>query len=467
MSAWHLILAEIHHRAFSFGLGLLAVVVAAALFVAGPSLVESYRADTEARLAERSKSAEEKLAEMRKSSALHLAGMKKQAEAEIAKVEKETIQIMRDLGFNLRIFHKNTDPGRLLASFQAFDMPEEYVTRLATSSELTKVAHLVATLREMIEWNGEPRLLIGYAQEAAQSTSPEKRPMGYVIKPGTVFLGHVAGKGHQVGDTVEVRGQKFTVAQILDEHGTREEDIAILMALADAQKLLEKPGRISEIIALGCRCKTVKRVEEIRDQLAAVLPEAQVVEMKSAADARDTQRKLIATYHQQAIADYQKESDKLLAQEEAAQKGLAANLAESRSQIEAMLGRLVTSVVPVVVFAAAIFVGVMAWNNVRERQTEIGLLRAIGKDSLFVLGLFLGRAGLLGLIGGVVGCLLGMQLARQLAASALEIAPEHIGADSWMMTAGMLGAPLVAMLASWLPALLASQQDPASVLAEG
>ena len=37
----------------------------------------------------------------------------------------------------------------------------------------------------------------------------------------------------------------------------------------------------------------------------------------------------------------------------------------------------------------------------------------------------------------------------------------------WLALAVMALAPLVVMLASWIPALLAAQQDPADVLREG
>ena len=70
---------------------------------------------------------------------------------------------MRDLGFNLRIVHRNTNLARLFANFESFPMPEEYIKRLANSPEITKIVHLVATLMHMIQWVGQPRLLVGFA----------------------------------------------------------------------------------------------------------------------------------------------------------------------------------------------------------------------------------------------------------------------------------------------------------------
>jgi hypothetical protein len=63
----------------------------------------------------------------------------------------------------------------------------------------------------------------------------------------------------------------------------------------------------------------------------------------------------------------------------------------------------------------------------------------------------------LGLIGGLVGCGIGYLLAARLAPAALS------SVQPWLV-ATIIGAPVVALLATYLPTLLAVQQDPANVL---
>ncbi len=424
MSNWKLLCREIAHRKMNFLLSLLAMTAAAMLFIAGPTLMEGYKEESDQQLR----------------------AMQAKADTDLANLDKRTKRIMRDLGFNLRIVHKNTDLSRLYASFVSFDMPESYVTTLAESPEITKIVHLVATLKQMIELEGKPRLLVGFAPEATQSHIEQKAPMGFQIKQGTVFLGHLAGEGFKVGESSEVIGKSFEIANILAPRGTRDEDIFVAMHLKDAQQLLEKEGLISEIVALGCKCKTVDRVQEIMAQLEAVLPEARVVELSTRAIAREEQRQLVSKHYQQQRNDY-----------EAGREGVSTVLLGLNNQV-----------MPLIVLVCVTWAGLLAWSNVRQRRTEIGLLRALGKNSTGIISLLLGKALIVGLLGGILGSLMGLAIASQLAQSELlAVSAENFQTPTMLLVATIGGAPLVAALASYLPTLIAVQQDPAVVLMDG
>ena len=424
MSNWKLLCREIAHRKMNFLLSLLAMTAAAMLFIAGPTLMEGYKEESDQQLR----------------------AMQVKAETDLANLDKRTKRIMRDLGFNLRIVHKNTDLSRLYASFVSFDMPESYVTTLAEAPEITKIVHLVATLKQMIELEGKPRLLVGFAPEATQSHIEQKAPMGFQIKQGTVFLGHLAGEGFKVGESIEVIGKSFEIANILAPRGTRDEDIFVAMHLKDAQQLLEKEGLISEIVALGCKCKTVDRVQEIMAQLEAVLPEARVVELSTRAIAREEQRQLVSKHYQQQMNDYE----------------------EGREGISTVLLGLNNQVMPLIVLVCVTWAGLLAWTNVRQRRTEIGLLRALGKNSTGIISLLLGKALIVGLLGGILGSLMGLAIASQLAQSELlAVSAENFQAPTLLLVVTIGGTPLVAALASYLPTLIAVQQDPAVVLMDG
>ncbi len=443
MNMLQLLKAEILHRKLNFVFSFIAVVTAATLFVAGPTILRGYQRDSDRRLTEMQQETDQTLGEM-----------EEKAVKDLAHLDKRTKRIMRDLGFNLRIVHKNTDLTQLFAKFVSFDMPESYVDKLAASPEITKIVHLVATLKQMVEVDGQSRLLVGFAPESTQSHIEQKSPMGFQIKPGTVYLGNVAAKKeqgmYQVGDKITVLDNEFSVARVLPLDGS-ENDVAIAMHLEDAQRVLNKPDLISEIVALGCKCKTVNRIEEITAQLETVLPDTQVIELRMQAIAREDQRKLVTKYNDQQMEDY-KDTRKKIVDEETAGKATMLNVLEG----------VTNYVIPLIVLVCVIWIGLLAWSNVRERRAEIGLLRALGRNTSHIIVLFLGKAVLIGILGGIIGCAVGAGLASQLAGTSLfDGSLSNFRPDTGILLATVLGAPLLAAMASYLPTLLAIRQDPA------
>ena len=418
-----LLLQEIRYRKTNFFLSVFAVTIAAALFVAGPTLIDGYGSDTRAQV--------QVLQEKNK--------------AVLSGLADETRKLMRDMGFNLMIVHRDTNMADFWdKDFSTVDMPEDYVQRLADARSITLVTHLVATLQQKIDWKSENRkaLLVGYLPETTQAHRARKAPMGYKIDPGAVFLGYELGRGKKEGDVVTVLGKEFKVGRILVEKGSKE-DISIAMHLDDAQEILGKEGRVNQILALGCRCAG-ERLPKVRKQLEEVLPETRITEFRSMALARAEQRDLV----------------------DADSKKIEANLAAHRSGVLEKLEDLAAVTTPLVVLACAIWVGLLALANVRDRRGEIGIFRALGVRSIDIASLFLGKACLQGLIGGLVGFAVGYGLARSLGVAVLDITPERFAVAQDVLLWTVLGAPAVSAMASYLPTLLSVVEDPATILQE-
>lgn len=416
-----LLLSEIRYRLGGSLLALLAIAVAAGLFVAGPTLLASYARQT------------------RDEIAAHEAATK----AELAKLDDETRKIMLRLSFNVRIVHRDTDVTSLLADYAAVDMPAEYVERLAKSPKINKMAHLTGTLIHPITFDNRKRMLVGFGPEAEQPHEASKKPIVLEVAPGTAILGHEAGRGHKAGDTVEILGREFRVAKVLDKRDSHD-DLMIALHLADAQEMLGKQGKINAILAISCRCQTEDRIGEIAEQVAEVLPDVQVTESGTLAGVRAAQRAAV----------------KRLRDEE------TARMKAARENGEQALATLVGTITPLVVLATAVWVGVLAWSNVVARRTEIGLLRALGKGSAWIAGLFLGKAVLLGVLGGAGGAGLGLWAAHLWAETYYAAAADQLATPTYIVAAALAGAPLVAALATYLPTLVAVMQDPAVVLRE-
>jgi putative ABC transport system permease protein len=336
----------------------------------------------------------------------------------------------------------------LYTDFVAVDFPEDYVHRLGQAESIETIVHLVATLQHRIKFENRTALLVGTLPVLTQSQKNEEKP--HMVKPvekGTALIGHELGAGRKEGDTIQIEGVELRIAKIMQEYGSLQ-DVQIVTHLEDAQQILGKKGMINQIMALNCKCKG-DRISVIRAELEGVLPDTKVTEQTNRATAREKQRDLVEAERQRALAEVESNLKRV---------------AENRDRQKKTLSRLIGIMTPLVVFASALFIALMTWLNVRERRSEIGVLRALGKGAANVAVLFLGKSFLVGLLGGVVGCLLGYYVTPLIGNSTMEIGADLFVTEIWLVIATIVGAPVVTVMASYLPTLSALSQDPAIVL---
>lgn len=133
--------------------------------------------------------------------------------------------------------------------------------------------------------------------------------------------------------------------------------------------------------------------------------------------------------------------------------------------------------------AVGLLVGLLLVYNtvsfaVVRRRREIGILRAIGMSRQGVLGLFMAQAGLLGLLGGVLGSGVGAVLTRGLVSIMgrtisdlyVPVAAGSSGMAGRPLDAMAQGVPiglLVSLVGAIVPSLEASRTAPARALASG
>jgi putative ABC transport system permease protein len=98
---------------------------------------------------------------------------------------------------------------------------------------------------------------------------------------------------------------------------------------------------------------------------------------------------------------------------------------------------------------------------VRERTTEIGLLRALGASRRQILQFFLGEAIVLSALGGLVGLVLGIGIALLLAV-AVPALPVSIPLGYTVLAEGI--AVLVGLISGVLPARRAARLEPLDAL---
>jgi len=428
MSTWRLVGQEILYRKTDFLLGVVAVFLAMGCLVSVSTLLRAH--------------------------GTRVAELNAQKEAEtsamMAVAQDDYRKMMKTMGYNVVILNADEDLSAFWTNgFATKSMPEDLVTRLC-NSDIATIQHLLPQLYEKTLWaeqNNCPIILIGVRGEVPHRHSNQKEPMLDPVEKGTMRVGHALARklGIKAGDTVKLMGASFTIAQVHEERGNVD-DASVWIHMAQAQELLKKPNQISAILALSCLCAKGD-LEMITKQVAAILPETQVIHRVPEALIRLDARYRVATLSQDAIEQ---------------ETAFHVRLARQR-------GALASWLIPVAVVAAMLWIGVLAWNNVRERRTELGVLRALGLGSRHIVAIFLVKAMLVGVAGAVVGYLAGF--GAGLAWSIADNIPFSSGLvrslfDIRVLVLVLAVAPLQACISSWLPAVIAAQQDPAAILRE-
>lgn len=336
--------------------------------------------------------------------------------------EDVTRKMMKDMGFNLMITPKGTDPARLqILDFSQEDMPEEYVTRLAAQGNLP-AEHFVGKLQKRIEIRGETAVLTGVMAEAGRTGSKVKpMPTAYEVKPGEVYLASAIAQRlrMQPGASLNIEGRSFSVAKVLEPVGAMPEDIRIFAELHEVQVLLNRAGRINAIDALSCQCDVPigELMAFLEKKIREVLPDVEVTAYKSILLARHQQRSMVH-----------------------------------------LMGLITLSLV---MTAAAVAIWGLTYQNVHNRRYEIGVFRALGVPGWKIVSLFLGKITLYSVCGAALGCVAGWR-----AAQALNLLEGAMSLPSWTYTAALLATPAAAALLGLPPILSRLAGDPTEVLGD-
>jgi putative ABC transport system permease protein len=234
-----------------------------------------------------------------------------------------------------------------------------------------------------------------------------------------VLLGSDAAKvlNAGTGDAIQIKGESFTVAGILDQTGSQDDSL-VFASLRKAQKLLGKEGKITlaEVAALCSGCP----IGDMVTQIAEKLPDARVSAI------------------QQVV--------------------------EGRLKALDQFKRFSYSMAAVVVFIGSLIVFVTMMGSVNERTTEIGVFRAIGFRKSHIMRIILFEAALVSLLAGFLGYAAGMGGAKLALPYMAESKNAHLVWDTTVAFGSIGLAVALGLLASLYPALHASKMDPTEAL---
>jgi putative ABC transport system permease protein len=231
------------------------------------------------------------------------------------------------------------------------------------------------------------------------------------------LVGSAAAKrlGLAEGSKVKIENSQFRVAKILPETGIVDDD-RIFAHLHTVQDLLGTGRQISAIEIMGC-CNAIS--EGLLGKLRNILPDTRITTIGQ-------------------IVSTQIETNRLM-------------------------NKVSLIFLIIILFVGGISIGNFMWANVNERRKEIGILLMIGAPKSSVYTMFLFKATILGLVGGVLGYALGtiagVMLGPQLAGIIVRPVPVLL---VWSILLSMV----IAILGSLLPAYLAAKIEPFTIMQE-
>ena len=226
-----------------------------------------------------------------------------------------------------------------------------------------------------------------------------------------------AALGLQPGDRAELAGMQLSVARVLEPTGSQDDQM-LFLALPVAQRLLGKEGRITmaEVAALCSDCP----IEDIVRQVSEVLPGARVMALKQ--------------------------------------------VVESRMEALHQMRRFGYALALLVAAAGGLVVLVTMMGSVRERTSEIGIMRAVGFRSSHVARIVLVEAAVLSALAGVLGYLAGIGATRLAIPLFTESRHVAVAPDPLIAGGAVVLAVVLGLGSSLYPALMAARLDPADAL---
>jgi len=362
--------------------------------------------------------------------------------------EKAVARELDALGANVLVLPKSAT----LQDYYSADMhgeviPEEYVLRL-TMSNVQGVDNLSPKLCVPVNLQGKDYALTGIlpksefqAKAAWAGAGIFSRPIGCgaidvaaeprpddkrtlvrkrvieTLDTHEILVGAdaAASLGLNEGDSLTLLGESFSVVAVLPQTGTVD-DSRIFAHLHTVQRLSGKDGVVNCIEIVGC-CKEISA--GLVDNVNKLLPDAKVVTVKQ----------VVAT----------------------------------QTKVNGMMERLSLIFLVIIVVVGGAGIANYMYANVFERRREIGTLMALGAESFTVLRIFLLKALLLGLAGGVGGYAIGTLLA-------VTLGPRLAGVPVLPMPVLALWAVLISagitLAASYFPARRAARLDPCATFQE-
>ena len=334
------------------------------------------------------------------------------------------------------------------ADVDAPTFPEEYVERIV-SSMIPGVDNLSPKLSRRIEIEGSSVILTGILPANELASKPIWQASGLMgaelelacvpsqkkesslteadlkaqrksvdsLGINDVWVGSLIVECLKVktGSTISINEQAFKVTHMLPETGTID-DSRIFAHLHTVQQLLGIDGQVSNIEIMGC-CSEIS--DGLLSKLRNILPDTRITTI--------------------------------------------GHIVNTQIETNTLMAKVALILLVIIILVGSFSIGNYMWANVEERRREIGTLITIGWEKRHIYWLFLTKAVILGLVGGVLGYVTGTVSAVILGPylAGLPIGP--VPGYFWW---SVLVAMVISLAGSWYPIYRAARIDPAVIMQE-
>ena len=241
-------------------------------------------------------------------------------------------------------------------------------------------------------------------------------------------------KDVRINDNIIIEGKKFRVIGILKEFGNPEDDNRIYVPIDTAREAFNKPTQLSMIELV------VKPGVDISQ--AAKKVENTLLKSKG--------EKLSASKKNQLSFEVTT-PEQLLGQ---------------LNNVLLIIQLVLVSIAAVSLIVGAVGIMNSMYTSVLERTRDIGVMKSVGAKKNDILKVFLIEAGIIGLIGGLLGVIIGVTLdilvGNVAATSGFSFLKIQI--DYPVMISCVLFSVIFAMFSGYLPAKRASKLEPVEAL---
>ncbi len=304
-------------------------------------------------------------------------------------------------------------------AFDMKEMQEADLSRIGAIKNAANVAAVGPMVLGVVHLKDRSILLAGVDFSSQKILKPWWRVDGSLPAENALLLGAEVARVFHLGpgDTLAIGASEIPVAGVLQPTGSQDDHL-LFSTLATAQRLLEKPGRVTlaEVAALCQACP----IEEMVKQISEALPGAKVMAI------------------QQVV------------------KGRMETLDQFR--------RFSYAVSAVILLIGSLVVMVTLMGSVRERTEEIGVFRAVGFRKSHIMRIVYMEAGMLSGAAGILGYLLGIGASYAAIRIFVENGPAGLHLNGHLAGLAIVMAVLLGLSSSTYPALVASRMDPNDAL---